>query len=105
MPADYSDMFEIDGIEAFGRLPISLIFLGAQSSGPGADWVSGDKLEALAPAHPHLELRLLLENSDEQGIAGHQNRLGLEGQCGPSIRRLGTGGGERGKQKRYRGDG
>src|SRR5262245_66155884 len=108
MPADHSDVFEIDGIEAFRRLPISLVLFGTQSSGPGADWVSGDELEALASAHPHLKLRLLFEYSDEQRIAGHQDRCGFEGCCWPSTRGLGTGGRKRGKQKcgkqkRYRG--
>src|SRR5215471_4371904 len=97
MPAYHSDVFEIDSIEAFRRLPISLVFLGAQSSRPSTDWVRGDEIEALAFAHPHLELRLLFENSDEQGIVGYQERGGLEGACWLFIRRLGVGGDERGK--------
>ena len=53
------------GVEAFWRLPVALLDLGAQAAGPGANGIGAEMLEPAVLELPDLKLGFFLENPDE----------------------------------------
>jgi hypothetical protein len=80
----------IEGVKALGRLAVAFVLLGTQSSGPVADRVGGEELEAIISAHPELKLRLPFEDPHHDRISGrealllrpHQEGIGAMGVLG-----------------------
>ncbi len=57
------------GIEALGRLPVTLFEFWTQRSGPIANGIGGEQIEHAVLLHPQLDLGLSLEYADENGQA------------------------------------
>ena len=79
----------VDRVEAFRRLAVSLLELGAEPARPAADRIGGEALEAIPALQPQLELELALEDADEDGRAERhalRRPAGLAGRAGRACR-------------------